>query len=220
MQMETLSVARRTRLHRTSAAQFLASLESSCSIDELAQINWATLEKVPHWCFTENASRDKLQLVAGTVFLAPLIAQWIDGALLKQARTLVGPNYFDVAMQVGSNRSIAEPVNTSEAVPELLASAGASVLVCSVDNLPIRKLLSGQFPMAIKNIDEKIARSVYQLSLDVIEHVQRQSPPVTTGEAATGEAAAAVTATQVSVEKTPVTDANGQSEVETSQGSG
>jgi len=173
--MDSLSAARRTRLHRTSAAQFLASLESSCSLDDLAQIDWTVLDQVPHWCFTENAARNRLQLVCGSVFLAPLMALWIDGGLLKQARTLVGPNYFDAAMQVGSSGTIPETVNTSEPVPELLASAGATVLVYSIDHPVIRELLSSQFPMAVEAIDGDIAKSVYQLALDIIDRVHDQA---------------------------------------------
>ena len=172
--MESLSPGRRKRLHRSSAAQFLASLESGCSADDLKKIDWSILDTVPHWCFSENLARDRLQLVCGTVFLAPLIAQWIDGGLLKQARALVGAPYFDAAMLVGSDRTLTKNVNASEPVPELLASAGASVLVYSVEHPVIRNLLADQFPMNVETIDTNIASSVYQLALDIVDRIQSQ----------------------------------------------
>lgn len=192
--MEILSAARRTRLHRTSGAQFLATLESSCSKEELVQLDWAALDQVPHWCFSENAARNRLQLVCGCVFLAPLIVKWIDGSKLKQARTLVGPAYFDAAMHVGAGGSLPAELGTKEEVPELLASAGAAVLVYAVEQPVIRTVLSRQFPMALETIDGNIARSVYKLSLDVIDRVEsqlpnntRQSPGETTGSGAAVE---------------------------------
>ena len=170
--MTSLSAARRTRLHRTSAAQFLVTLESSCSLDDLAGIDWMALDNVPHWCFTDQVESNRIQLVCGTVFLAPLIAQWIDGSRLKQARTLVGANYFDAAMHAGAGLAASQQISTSEEVPELLASAGASVLVVSVEHAAIRKLLAEQFPMSVESIDENVAKQVYQLALDVIDQTE------------------------------------------------
>jgi len=195
--MENLTAARRTRLHRTSAAQLLASLESSCSIEELAQINWAVLDQVPHWCFTENSARNRLQLVCGSLLLAPLMSRWIDGGLLKQARTLVGPDYFDAAMQVGSSGAVSETVNAAEPVPELLASAGAAVLVYSIDHPVIRSLLSSQFPMSVETLDTHTARSIYQLALDLIDRVQAR---LTSDSAQANSREALVSGHQVSTE--------------------
>jgi len=170
--MATLSAARRSRMHRTSAASFLASLESSCSLEELAQIDWSSLVKVPHWCVADRRVSNQLQLTCGTVFLAPLIAQWVDGNRLKQARALVGAKLFDESMRAGAAGVGTDMIDNGQPVPELLASAGASVLVGAIDHPVIRKLLSEQFPMSVEPIDESIAKSVYQLALATIDALQ------------------------------------------------
>ena len=176
--IESLSAARRTRLHRISAAQFLASLESSCSVDELAQIDWNALEAVPHWCLAERATTNRLQLVSGAVLLAPFIVQWLDGKRIKQARTLVGDHYFDAAMRVGASRVSTESYQSSEPVPELLASAGAAVIVGAVEHPAIQKILSKQFPMDVKQLDENVATSVYRLALEIIDQLQVSTAPI------------------------------------------
>ena len=167
--MDTMSLARRNRLHRSSAARFLASLETSCSLEELSEVDWQSLVKVPHWCLAERAVSNRLQLTAGTIFLAPLIAQWVDGHRIKQARALVGERVFELSMRAGANRATIDMHDTGESIPELVASAGASVLVSAIDHPVIRRLLSEQFPMQVKQIDEEVARSLYQLALDVVD---------------------------------------------------
>lgn len=169
--MGALSTARRTRLHRTNAAMYLASLNSSCSSDELSKINWDALLTVPHWCFSEKTQSNQLQLVCGTVFLAPAIVHWIDASRLIEVRTLVGPAYFDHAIRTGSGRVDCEPVNIETEVPELLATAGAAVMVGAIENTTVRTILAEQFPMVVENIEPDIARAVYELALTVIDVV-------------------------------------------------
>jgi len=170
--MGALSTARRTRLHRTNAAMYLASLNTSCSIDDLSKIDWDALLTVPHWCFSDKTQTNQLQLVCGTVFLAPAIVHWIDGSRLIEVRTLVGPAYFDNAIRAGAGRVGCEPVDIKTEVPELLASAGAAVMVGAVGNETVRSILADQFPMDVQTIEADVARPVYELALTVIDSVQ------------------------------------------------
>jgi len=170
--MGAVSTARRTRLHRTNAAMYLASLSASCSLDVLSKVDWDALLSVPHWCFSDKTQSNQLQLVCGTVFLAPAIVHWIDAGRLIAVRTLVGPAYFDHAIRAGSGRAGCEPVNIETEVPELLATAGAAVMIGAVHNTAVRAILADQFPMDVESIDPDIARTVYDLSLSVIDSVQ------------------------------------------------
>lgn len=183
--METMSPARTNRLHRNSAARFLASLESSCSLEELSQVDWESLVKVPHWCLAERGVSNRLQLTSGIIFLAPLIAQWVDGHRIKQVRALVGERVFELSMQAGANRATIDMSDTGDPVPELVASAGASVLVSSIDHSVIQKLLAEQFPMQVKPIDEQVARSLYQMALDVVDATQNTESRSQSGQQAT-----------------------------------
>lgn len=169
--MGALSTARRTRLHRTNAAMYLASLNTSCSLDDLSKINWDALLSVPHWCFSDKTQTNQLQLVCGAVFLAPAIVHWIDGGRLIEVRTLVGPDYFDNAIRAGVGRAGCEPVDIKTDVPELLASAGAAVMVGAVENASVRSILAEQFPMDVQSVEVDIARTVYKLALTVIDSV-------------------------------------------------
>lgn len=170
--MDALSTARRTRLHRTNAAMYLASLNTSCSLDDLSTIDWDALLSVPHWCFSDKKQTNQLQLVCGAVFLAPAIVHWIDGSRLIEVRTLVGPDYFDHAMRAGAGRVGCEPVEINTEVPELLASAGAAVMVGAVEHASVRSILADQFPMEVQTVEPDVARAVYELSLGVIDSVQ------------------------------------------------
>jgi len=159
--MGALSTARRTRLHRTNAAMYLVS-----------KIDWDALLSVPHWCFSDKPQTNQLQLVCGTVFLAPAIVHWIDGGRLIAVRTLVGPDYFDHAIRAGAGRVGCEPVDIETEVPELLASAGAAVMVGAVDNATVRSILADQFPMDVETIEPDVARAVYELALAAIDTVR------------------------------------------------
>jgi len=172
--MEALSTARRTRLHRTNAAMYLASLNTSCSLDDLSQIDWNALLNVPHWCFSDAKQSNQLQLVCGTIFLAPAIVHWIDGSRLIEVRTLVGSAYFDHAIRAGAGRVGCEPVDITTDVPELLASAGAAVMVGAVENTIVRSILADQFPMDVENVEPDIARAVYELALSTIDTVLKK----------------------------------------------
>lgn len=172
--MGALSTARRTRLHRTNAALYLASLNTSCSLDDLSKIDWDALLSVPHWCFSDKTQTNQLQLVCGTVFLAPAIVHWIDGSRLIEVRTLVGADYFDNAIRAGAGRVGCEPVDIKTEVPELLASAGAAVMVGAVENSTVRSILADQFPMEIETIEPDVARTVYELALTTIDSVQEK----------------------------------------------
>jgi len=169
--MGALSTARRTRLHRTNAAMYLASLNTSCSLDDLSKIDWDALLSVPHWCFSDKTQTNQLQLVCGAVFLAPAIVHWIDGSRLIEVRTLVGPVFFDKAIRAGAGRVGCEPVDIKTDVPELLASAGAAVMVGAVENATVRSVLADQFPMDVETIEPDIARTVYELALKTIDSV-------------------------------------------------
>jgi len=178
--MSALSTARRTRLHRTNAAMYLASLNTTCSLDDLSKINWDSLLSVPHWCFSDTRQTNQLQLVCGTIFLAPAIVHWIDGGRLIEVRTLVGPDYFDHAIRAGAGRVGSEPVDIETEVPELLASAGAAVMVGAVDNETVQAILADQFPMDVATVEPDVARTVYELALSVIDSVQEARANKTT----------------------------------------
>lgn len=142
-------------------------------MDDLAQIDWDALLTVPHWCFSDTTENNQLQLVCGAVFLAPAIVHWIDGSRLIEARTLVGPAYFDHAIRAGAGRVGIDPPDMQLEVPELLASAGAAVMVGAVDNAVVRSILKDQFPMEVQSIECEIARTVYELALTTIDSVQQ-----------------------------------------------
>lgn len=165
---------RQRRLHRTWAAAFLVSLNSPCTQEELASIEWESLDYVPHWCFLTPDRQRYLQLLCGAVFVGPSMVRWIDGEQIQAVCRLVGHQvYTRIIASVSHQTDPKDPINTD--VESLLLGCGRDVLLGAVAHQGVRVLLRPLFEATTQTMDTQTANTIYKQAIELYDQTMAQA---------------------------------------------
>ncbi|HEX6707426.1 MAG TPA: hypothetical protein VF169_21895 [Albitalea sp.] len=126
------------------------------SAQAAAALDWDTLDRAPAWLGWSDDALAIFQCRIGAVLCAPVLRLWIDGARLGAARDALGESFLHalLAQHDGpSLRDAAPRVDAAERVAPALQAAGASVLLATLPESPLRRCagaaLGSATPLAI-----------------------------------------------------------------------
>jgi len=114
----------------------------------MSAIDWEMLESAPAWLALPDAKLATLQRQIGALLYAPEIRLWIDGARLNAARTVLGETFLKTLLAQRDLHAYPQDtgtrprIDTAEHVPTHLQVAGASVLLASIPQGPLRRAVA------------------------------------------------------------------------------
>lgn len=141
--LAAIEVRERRRRRSAIAARLLAS-----GADAMSAIDWEMLESAPAWLALPDAKLATLQRQIGALLYAPEIRLWIDGARLNAARTVLGDTFLKTLLAQRDLHAFPQDtgtrprIDTAEHVPTHLQVAGASVLLASIPQGPLRRAVA------------------------------------------------------------------------------
>lgn len=170
--------ARQRRLHRARAANYLATLNTSCSVEELLSIDWFALESLPHWCCIADKDKRLLCLIAGALFYAPLIQRLIDRSRIQTICSLLGQKGYQaiVAYSAPAAETFTELDDIkADDIESMLVHAGKAILLGAVQNPVIARILQEQ-QTQLEPLNKEVAQPLYQHALAIYDAVTAEVP--------------------------------------------
>lgn len=164
--LAAIEVRERRRRRAAIAARLLAS-----GADAIPAIDWEMLDAAPAWLALPNARLAILQRQVGALIYAPEIRLWIDGARLSAARATLGESFMQALLAQRDLQAFPQDtgtrprIDTAEQIPTHLQVAGASVLLASMAQGPLRHAVSTAMapttalPMACEMAQSLVARA-------------------------------------------------------------
>jgi len=164
--LAAIEVRERRRRRSAIAARLLAS-----GADAISAIDWEMLETAPAWLALPDTRLAMLQRQIGALLYVSEIRLWIDGARLNAARTLLGETFMQTLLAQRDLHAFAPDtgtrprIGTAEHMPTHLQVAGASVLLASIPQGPLRRVVSAAMaptaamPMACEMALSLVARA-------------------------------------------------------------
>jgi hypothetical protein len=141
--MAGIEVRERRRRRAAMAARLLHS-----GVEDLAAIDWDALDAAPAWLALPAAELATLQRQVGALVYAAQIRLWIDGARLAAARAALGEPYLDALLAqhdlhaFPADAGAYPPAATADKVPVRLQVAGAAVMLASLPQGALRRVVS------------------------------------------------------------------------------
>jgi hypothetical protein len=141
--LAAIEVRERRRRRSAIATRLLAS-----GADAISAIDWEMLESAPAWLALPDARLATLQRQIGALLYLPEIRLWIDGARLKAARAVLGETFLQTLLAQRDLHAFPQDtgkrprIDTADHVPTHLQVAGASVLLASIAQGPLRRAVS------------------------------------------------------------------------------
>jgi hypothetical protein len=135
----------RERRHRRAA---MAARLLQSGVEDLAAIDWDALDAAPAWLALPAAELATLQRQVGALVYAAQIRLWIDGARLAAARAALGEPYLDALLAqpdlhaFPADAGAHPPAATADKVPVRLQVAGAAVMLASLPQGALRRVVS------------------------------------------------------------------------------
>lgn len=167
---EAIAAARAARAARARCADWFAqwpmrepmpeSMKQRPAPGPHPALDWEALALWPDWADWPAGRRERLALLAGALFCAPLMRRWIDRARLDEVAALIGPAEFDAVLQAGEDFELASALAdlpARGAVRAPLAAAGAGVLLASVAAATLRPFLAAALPGPALPVPEPVA---------------------------------------------------------------
>jgi len=163
--LAAIEVRERRRRRSAIASRLLAS-----GADAISAIDWEMFETAPAWLALPDARLATLQRQIGALLYLPEIRLWIDGARLKAARAVLGEAFLQTLLGQRDLHGFPQDtgkrprIDTADHVPTHLQVAGASVLLASIAQGPLRRAVSAAMapttavPMACEMAQSLVAR--------------------------------------------------------------
>ena len=164
--LAAIEVRERRRRRSAIATRLLAS-----GADAISAIDWEMLETAPAWLALPDTRLATLQRQIGALLYVPEIRLWIDGARLNAARNLLGETFLQALLAQRDLHAFTPDtgtrprIDTAEHMPTHLQVAGASVLLASIAQGPLRRAVSAAMaptaamPMACEMALSLVARA-------------------------------------------------------------
>jgi len=198
--------ARQRRLYRAQAATYLASLNSSCSVEDLLTIDWVALETLPHWCFLPPEQSRVLKLLCGAIFYAPMIQRFIDGQRIQALVEVIGRDGYQGVLAYSSpSGETFESLAAIEtpALEAALLQAGEAVTLGAIEHDIIARLIQEQIQDG-KALAAEIAIPIYSYALTLFDSMN--SAPESTETATETELPESKTSTSEPADQPPVAE--------------
>lgn len=160
--LAAIEIRERRRRRAAIATRLVAS-----AADALSAVDWATLENAPAWLALPDAKLAILQRQIGALLYAPEIRLWIDGARIGAARQALGDAFLQTLLAQRDLTAFAQDtgarkrVDTAEQVGPHLQMAGAAVLLASLPQGAVRRVVTAAMaPTAPAPIASELAQSL------------------------------------------------------------
>lgn len=163
--LAAIEVRERRRRRSAIATRLLAS-----GADAISAIDWEMLDTAPSWLGLPDARLATLQRQIGAALYLSEIRLWIDGARLKAARAVLGETFLQTLLAQRDLHAFPQDtgkrprIDTADHVPTHLQVAGASVLLASITQGPLRRAVATAMapttavPMACEIAQSLVAR--------------------------------------------------------------
>jgi hypothetical protein len=135
---------RAKRQQRAMVAQRLRSRAA----DMVASLDWDALDAAPGWLALPDAELQRFEAQVGAMLCAPMLKLWIDGPRLTAARNALGTGFLQAlralpsTQMLPSNVAPCPRIDSANQVAPQLRSAGASVLLASMQPGPLRLVVA------------------------------------------------------------------------------
>jgi hypothetical protein len=160
--LAAIDIRERRRRRAAIAARLVAG-----GADSLAAVDWETIENAPAWLALPDNRLATLQRQIGALLYAREIRLWIDGARIGTARNALGEPFLQALLaqrdlvafpqDTGARRRI----DNAEQVAPHLQMAGAAVLLASLPQGPLRRVVAAAMaPTAAAPIGSELAQSL------------------------------------------------------------
>ncbi len=158
---------RQRRIYRAAAAEALQALCENDDDDRLASVSWDTLDSMPHWCLQSPKERAELQMIAGALFISPLLKQCIDGKKLKAVRDLLSQPVLDAILDTDCVDSIPLQLADDDDITDMLGASGASVLLGTLTDDLIKQIYQNQFAVQAGDLSVATAEPIYLVAAGI-----------------------------------------------------
>jgi len=176
--LAAIEVRERRRRRSAIAARLLAS-----GADAMSAIDWEMLEAAPAWLALPDAKLATLQRQIGALLYAPEIRLWIDGARLNAARTVLGETFLKTLLAQRDLHAFPQDtgtrprIDTADHVPTHLQVAGASVLLASIQQGPLRRAVAAAMaPTAAMAMACEMAQALVTRAQSLVTQGSSSSP--------------------------------------------
>jgi hypothetical protein len=167
--------ARDRRQRRAATAQRLLS----GAPDAVAALDWDSLDSGPAWLALPEAALATFQRRVGAVLCAPTLRLWIDGPRLGAARVALGESFLQALLARRDwpalpRDVVAQPrIDVAEQVGVLLQVAGAAVLLASLSQGPLRRVVSAAMTPRVASaaMAPDVAQTVVALTQTLVAKV-------------------------------------------------
>lgn len=186
---ESVASPRLARRRRALAARQLLEVHAQGALESPSRWDWDTLGELPPWCLLGEVDRRRLQGACGLVFLGPELPFVVDGATLRAAGELIGPEalerVLDDAVSTFGEGDVLSDIDTgrigdtgvartggilgvaADAVEERLLGIGSSVLQATLGErleavLPLEALRAALGPARLGSLERVTAERVLE----------------------------------------------------------
>jgi hypothetical protein len=145
---------RARRQQRAVVAQRLRSRAA----DMVASLDWDALDAAPGWLALPDAELQRFEAQVGAMLCAPMLKLWIDGPRLTAARSALGSGFLQAlralpsTQMLPSNVAPCPRIDGADQVASQLRSAGASVLLASMQPGPLRSVVAAAMAPAVSAV--------------------------------------------------------------------
>ncbi len=186
--LAAIEIRERRRRRAAIATRLVAS-----GADALSALDWQMLETAPAWLALPDAKLAVMQRQIGALLYAPEIRLWIDGARIGAARATVGEGFFQALLAQRDLAAFPQDTGTrrridqAEQVAPHLQMAGAAVLLASLTEGPLRRVVTAAMaPTAPAPIAAELAQSLIARAQSLAQqNTPAQSSPLAGAPAST-----------------------------------
>lgn len=180
MESGDLTEIRNKRLYATRVAAHISMMSRKTGVP-IQQLAWEHLPTLPQWCLADSKDRQSLQLVCGTLLLAPLIRNSINGSVLRRLREFVGHDLFQFACETYAVEHEIHRVLDDRQLEVTVMGSGSLVLLSMLEDKSLVKLYTAIIGppaqhQSSENLSTETASRIHSSACQFIETPLQESP--------------------------------------------